>query len=292
MKKGKNSLERVTGMSSEQFSGIKAGSMQQGGEDMPSSNRTVVVEKDRFILNHDTAQSFELVTKYIAKAIANNREEVENALIVTGSPKSVRKLKIKQFNAIVENKLTRTDKDGQVFRQLMTALLSGMYSRQLNKDQFFRLDGEEKSGAFGSWSMLDETTSNMSELNSSTDNVMTLPFLPIQPIESTTSSNNILPYQQTPSGDVEQTKSDTDWGGILSGSAQVIGAIGGVLSLFSGGAQVRDGGSNLDQYNNNNNNNNNNNDDTTKSKKWIWIVVGLVVVGVVIALAVKMSKKK
>jgi hypothetical protein len=295
MKQGKNSLERVTGMSSEQVSGIKAGAMQQGGEDMPSSNRTVVVHKDRFSSTHDTAESFEIVTHYIAKAIADNREEVENALIVTGYPANVRKLTGKQFNAVVENQLTRKDDNGTAFRQLITALVGGMYGRELNKDNFFRLQGEDKAGfSFSDSFLSQETMDNFSELSSETDNIISMPTLPVQPIENNyAKTGTVLPYSKNDTGGVDQTQSSQDWGGILSGSAQVIGALGGVIGLFTGGNQVRPNESNFDQYNENNNGGNNNYDDKPdKSKGWLWAIVGLVVVGVIIALIVKFGKKK
>jgi len=275
MKKGRNSLERVTGLTAQEVSGMKAGAMQMGGEKIPNRSRTVVVQKDRLSLSHDTATSFEVMVKYIAKAIKDRREEVENALIVTGAPVSVRNLNPSRFNAYVENQLTRRDSNGQAFRQLMTALVSGLYGRQLDNDKFFKM-AESKASAIGD-----------DELSSETNNIIALQPLPLQPIEQTKKDQNILPYAKNSTGGVDQTKSDKDWGGILSGSAQVITAVGGVLGLFTGGNQVSEGQSNFDQYNQQNGGM----PPVKEKKSWIWVVVALVVVGVAIALIVKFGKK-
>jgi hypothetical protein len=284
MRKGRNSLERVTGLTVEQVAGRKAGSMQQGGESYPPSSRTVVVQKDRLALTHDTAQSFEMIVKYIALAIKNRRQEVENALISTGSPKSVRNANPRRFNAIVQNRLMQKNEKGEAFRQLMSALVSGMYGRQLDNDKFFRIV-EPKSSATGQYDILE------AEYSAQTENIISLPTIPLSTIETRKDEPEILPLRKTKDGGVERNMDGEDWGNVLSGSAQVITAIGGVIGLFTGGQQTAEGDSafddyNLDQYGNGDN------DNQKSGKGWIWGIVILVVIGVSIALIMKFGKGK
>ena len=166
----KNSaLNKVTGLTQRQIAGIKVDHpMALGGEDQFSANRRVVIQKDRLSINHDVETSFEIVVGYIAKAIAQNREEVENALIVTGSPVAIRQLNTRQINALVQNRLTQKDLNGKAFRQYITALLVGMFGRALSKDKFFRVE-ESFAKADG-----DEND----EFATTTDNLLVLPTKP------------------------------------------------------------------------------------------------------------------
>ena len=113
-----SALKRVTGFSSTQIAGLKVNHpMALAGEKQVAPERRVVVQKDRLALNHDVEKSFEIMVRYIAKVIKTNREEVENALIATGSPITIRQANTGQLNAMVHNRLTQKDQNGKAFRQ-------------------------------------------------------------------------------------------------------------------------------------------------------------------------------
>jgi hypothetical protein len=280
----KNSaLKKVTGLTQKQIAGIRVEHpMALGGEDQVSYDRRVVIQKDRLALNHDVETSFEIVVRYIAKAIAQNREEVENALIVTGSPVAIRQLNTSQINALVQNRLTQNDLNGEAFRQYITALLVGMFGREMNKDKFFRV-GESFAKADG-----DEHD----EYSTETDNVIALQTKPATLLNTGVQAGTILPYQKTDNGGVEENKDPKDWGSILQGSAQVVTALGGVIGLFTGGQQSNPNDNAFNDYNTGNGNNGGNNGGKSSGSKWIiWLVVVAVVAGVGF-LIYKQTKKK
>lgn len=259
----KSSLRKVTGFSPSQIAGIKVTHpMALAGEKQVDPSRRVVIQKDRLALAHDVEKSFEILTRYMAKAIRNNREEVENALIATGSPVSVRNVSLGRLNALVQNRLVQRDKNGKSFRQLMTALVASMYGRKLSADRFFRMP-ESMMGSNG------ETD----ELSSETDNMITLPPEPVSELETLTlEESTILPFARKSDGGVEKNKSDQDWGAILSGGAQVITAIGGVVGLFTGGQQANAEDNVFNTYNGGDFDPTN--DQNKKNNKWvIWLVV-------------------
>ena len=279
-----SSLRRVTGYSQKQIAGIKVNHPMQLADPQVKSNRRVVIQKDRLDLSHDVERSFEIMVNYIAKVIRTNREEVENALIATGSPKGVRHASLGNLNAMVQNRLTQKDRNGDAFRQYMSALVTAMYGKKLQSDKFFRIQ-EDFANSTG-----------QSELSSSTENILSLPTLPATTIDVSETESTILPYQRSGDDGVEQNKSEQDWGSILSGGAQVITAVGGVIGLFTGGQQTQAGGSAFDQYNGGDGYGGDgyggDNNDKSGGNKWIiWLVV-LAVLGVLGFVLYKQFKKK
>lgn len=285
-----SSLRKVTGLSPKEIAGLKVkNSMSIAGEKTPH-RRSIVVEKDRFMQGADTEEAFEIIVDKIAKVTDNNRVEVENALIVTGSPKGVRGMNRKRLNAEIQNRLVENSPNGMAFRQYMTALVGGMYGRSLVNDGFFRSSAparEKKASSTG----LNATLGNPFAYTGYTDGIPNTNLIGSNvstPLEnSAQSGNNILNLKETEDGGVEKTSSDQDWGSILQGSAQVITSIGGVIGLFTGGSTATAGNTTFDQYSEEEFY-----DEDKKKRGGLWLaILGLVVVGVVIFLIIKYRKR-
>jgi len=288
----KSALRSITGLSPEEIAGLKVESeMSLTGEETPH-RKSIVVEKDRFLQGANTEQAFEIIVEKIAKVTDARREEVENALIVTGSPIAVRGWNRAKLNAEIQNRLVDVSPQGMAFRQMMTALVGALYGKALVNDGFFRTKTptrELKAMSVGGGSTPEEMLGNPfanTGYTSGIPNTTLTPSTSTPPITNTGSGSNILPYQKNSSGGVDQTKTETDWGGILSGSAQVITSIGGVIGLFTGGNQTQEGASQFDYYSE---------DDEIKGndkKGWKWLIVGLFIVGIVVAMYFMFRKKK
>jgi hypothetical protein len=197
------------------------------GDQRPSKNvRSVVIAKDQILNKLSPTESFEVVVEKIAKVIKNNRIEVENALIATGSPKMVRTLGRKRFNSKVQNKLAERSESGQAFRNYMTVLVGTLYGTSLVNDGFFRSETEEKSGSTG---------------------IMPGAYATQNMFQQSAMGNSPIGLTATNDGGVES--SGQDWGSILQGSAQVINSLGGVIGLFTGGNQSTSEENVFNQYN-------------------------------------------
>ena len=127
----RSSLNKVTGLTEAQIMDQQTINDSALLNNNSGNRRSIVIEKNRLQGGVGMEKSFEIVTKKIAKVITNRREEVENALIVTGSPISVRKYNRKKLNAAVQNRLVDTSKDGIAFRQYMTFLVGETYGNAL-----------------------------------------------------------------------------------------------------------------------------------------------------------------
>jgi hypothetical protein len=288
-----SALRRITSLTPKEIAGLKVKNrMSLAGEKSPH-RRSIVIQKDRVLNDVNVEESFETIVEKIAGVIANNRVEVENALIATGSPRKVRLYNRKALNAEVQNRLVGTGKNSQAFRQYMTVLVGSMYGRSLKNDGFFRTGLESKAIKQGvaQEAFSSKVDNSLEDKYGAGDNDELEPsttFLPTRPatvIDSSVSdlseSSTILPFIPTQDGGVKKTMGDQDWGSILQGSADVISSVGGVIGLFTGGNQSGNE-SVLDQYN----------DDKyqEEDKKYkqggmsmLWkVIIGLVVVAVIV----------
>jgi hypothetical protein len=295
-RKGNSALQRVLGMSEAEVAGIKvANPMSTTGEDTPH-RKSIVVEKDRFLQGASAEEAFEQIVEKIARVTDNRREEVENALIVTGSPIAVRKMNRRALNALIQNRLSDPSKKGMAFRQLMTALVGAMYGRSLMNDGFFRTETpprEKMYGIGGGGSTPEDMLGNPFTMTGYTDGVANTSLIQtdfLSELEKSREQDNILPYAKNNQGGVDQTKSEQDWGNILQGSASVISSIGGIIGLFTGGQQVGEGGSEFDYYGSGSGGDGD--DDEKKGKGWQYLVIGLVVIGVIVGLYFMFRDKK
>jgi hypothetical protein len=157
-----------------------------------------------------------------------------------------------------------------------------MYGNKLNTDGFFRNGQEGKAGAGGIYE--NPWTSSAPEYGLPTS---TFNWQPSSSAGTTTGTSTGL--QATADGGATQTGGGQDWGSILSGSANVISSIGGVIGLFTGGNSANQNGTSVfDQYS----------DDGTPpppppKKSKVGLIVLLVVVAVVIGGVIwYISKKK
>jgi len=243
-----------------------------GGVPGSTNKRSVVIERNR-INSLTPADSFELITNLIAKTIDFNREEVENALIKTGCPKRCRLYNRKKFNATVQNKLVDPSPEGEEFRNYMTLLVSQMYGKRLANKGFFRSNlSEQKVG------------NNSDIVPETVDFTLSSEELP------SVTGENITGLQKTADGGVTETE-PKDWGSILSGSAQLVNSIGGVIGMFTGGQQASTGSSVLDNYSTNFDQQLKDEEEKNKRTRNI-IIVGLVVVAVVVGVIIYMRRKK
>jgi hypothetical protein len=290
-RKGNSALQRVLGMSEAEVAGIKvANPMSTTGEDTPH-RKSIVVEKDRFLQGASAEEAFEQIVEKIARVTDNRREEVENALIVTGSPIAVRKMNRRALNALIQNRLSDPSKKGMAFRQLMTALVGAMYGSSLMNDGFFRTETPAREKKFGAGLVYEET--NPLAHTGYTDGIPNTSLIQTDfssELEKSREQDNILPYAKNNQGGVDQTKSEQDWGNILQGSASVISSIGGIIGLFTGGQQVGEGGSEFDYYGSGSGGDGD--DDEKKGKGWQYLVIGLVVIGVIVGLYFMFRDKK
>ena len=282
MKNQKSALQKITGLSTDKLVGIKINnSMSDIGQKASATNRRrIVIERDRLLNTVPPEQAFEIVVEKIARVNVEKRNEVENALIVTGSPISTRGVSQKRLNKMVQNRLTQNDNNGQAFRQYMTVLVGALYGKSLMNDGFFRTPTP--------------TRSDMSETKFGNDAIIMNPR-PATEIDTGVSVDNILPHTETADGGVKRTKSEQDWGSILSGSADVIGSIGNVLGLFTGGSPATNT-SVFDDYSGGSVIVPTVSDDIEKrqkaKRKMLWTIIGLVlVVGTIITIAV-VSKRR
>jgi hypothetical protein len=201
--------------------------MEMAGEDIP--RKSISIRKEA-MAGLSPQEQFEMIVDMIGVIARTNRHEVENALIVTGSPKAVRKYGKGRYYATIQNRLTQDDAKGKEFRDYMTLLVADRFGKALEQDSFFKRGGEQRVGTTGytdyltnPWSSNQYGYGSMT-LDSGTGGVGS-------------GAGNVTGTQATADGGATQTNNQQDWGGILSGSAQVINSIGGVIGLFTGGNQ-------------------------------------------------------
>jgi hypothetical protein len=261
-----NSLEKLHGKKKAlKMAGMKVPGLSTFMEEKPAmaKNRSITIQKDQLIDSLTPSESFEVIVEKIAKVNANRRKSVENALIGTGSKKVIRNYNLDQLNAEVHNRLTENTPQGQEFRNIMTMLVVNSYGNKLVNDGFFR-NGleEEKAGA-----------DLLPPPRPEGGGIIVGPVVDIDEPDYN--------YTETTDGGASKDK-QTDWGSILSGGAQVIDSVGGVIGLFTGGSQSTEDSNVFTQTNYSN-------DQPPKKggKTWIWVVLGLVVVSVVLVLVLR-----
>ena len=182
-----------------------------------SNNRTILIERDQIMDQFTPEESFEAIVDKIAILGTTRKEEVENVLIATGSPKAIRSMSRKNFNAELQNRLTDNSEQGDKLRTFISVMIANDFGKFLVEDGFFTVRNEPKAGA---------------------SDIGTLPTLPVTNVDTTVPlGGTIMPFVQTPDGGVKPTKSEKDWGSIFSGSAQILNSVGGILGLFVGGNQ-------------------------------------------------------
>ena len=233
--------------------------------------KSVIVQtntKRENILNVSEAEAKQVMLDKIRNVIALRRKEVENALISSGSPKAVRSLGYKAFNSAVMNRLSAPGVAGDDFRSDITKLVTVLFGGTLAADGFFRTKNNKNQRA-------SFMGSNM--------------FLSPDTAEGIISANeNILDKKETASGGVEKSNSGENVGSILSGSAQVIDSVGGIIGLFTGGSSQTANNNSL----NTSGDNNLELRDESKGSKLPWIIGGLVVVAAIVGVVIYMKKKK
>lgn len=180
-------------------------------------NRTVVIERDAFLDPFTPEEAFESIVEKISRVTSGRRQEVENILIATGSKKSVRKMSRTQLNSEIQNRLVDPTEKGEKFRTFLSVMVANDYGKSLMNDGFFRLAGEAKASSNG-------------QVQDPYYDKESGQWIFDQGEEST-------PFTATPDGGIKQTKNPQQWGSVLSGSAQVINSVGGIIGLFTGGAQ-------------------------------------------------------
>jgi hypothetical protein len=116
--------------------------------------RSVVVATDApiervNILDVSEQEAKKIVLDKIRKVIATRRNDVENALIATGSPQAVRTLNADEFNAAVMNRLSELGARGDAFRNDITKLVVAYYGHELNADGFFVVGAYGRVGQDG-----------------------------------------------------------------------------------------------------------------------------------------------
>ena len=259
-----NSLEKLHGKKKAlKMAGAKVSGLSTFMEEKPAmaKNRSITIQKDQLIDSLTPSESFEVIVEKIARLNASRRKSVENALIGTGSKKVIRNYNLDQLNAEVQNRLAENTPQGQEFRNIMTMLVVDTYGNKLVNDGFFR-NGMEEEKAGADDSLLGPpsgaiVTGGMVEIDEPDYN-----------------------YTETSDGGASKDK-QTDWGSILSGGAQVIDSVGGVIGLFTGGSQSTEDSNVFTQTNFSNDDNP---PPPPKVPTWVWVVLGLVVVGVVLVL--------
>jgi len=245
---------------------------------------SIIIEKDRTISDTSSANSFQSIVDAIAKVTTIKRNEVENALIVTGSPKSVRTMSRKSLNKAIQNRLVEDTANGQKFRMYMSELVATLYGTQLTSDGFYRSESQTRTPKESSVGGSADTDNPFLYTNYNYD-------LPTTDFTGYTNSTVLTNIEETDNGGAVETKPPTDWGGILSGSASVINSIGNVIGLFvggnstsqTGGISIFDGaGGTLtpDEIRRQEEQK----EKTRKRRNLLMIVGGLVVVGVVVGI--------
>jgi len=250
-----NSLQTIhPGKSIESVLGrTPANVMDQAGENFP--RKSIRIRKDELQSALSPKAQFEAIVSAIANVARTSRHQVENALIATGSTKAVRRMKPKRLNSEIQNRLVQSDAKGEEFRNYMTLLVVDQYGGSLMNDSFFRKPGENQVGSNGlvnPWSNqsggwpsgvgLQTGTNPWSNQSGGWPSGVGLQtgtnpggFLSGQ--TGSTASGSVTGLEATPNGGVNKTNNSQDWGSILSGSAQVINSVGGVIGLFTGGNQ-------------------------------------------------------
>lgn len=294
-----NSLKAIhRGKSIESVLGrTPANVMDQAGENFP--RKSIRIRKDELQSALSPEKQFEAIVIAIANVARTSRHQVENALIATGSTKAVRRMKPKRLNAEIQNRLVQSDAKGEEFRNYMTLLVVDQYGGSLINDSFFRKAGENQVGSNGGWPSyvgLQTGTNPWSNQSGGWPSNVGLQtgtdpggFLSGQ--TGSTTQGSVTGLQATSDGGVNKTNNSQDWGSILSGSAQVIHSVGGVIGLFTGGNQGTQNNNVFDQYQPNQNMP----DPEPKRKRTgliIGLVVGAVAIGVLIWYFTKDKDKK
>ncbi len=226
--------------------------------------KSVIVESQpQNIAGVPDQQAQSVVIDKLRKLIVKRRKDVSNSLIATGSPKQVRELSSKEFNAAVMNRLSETGKQGDEFRNDITKLIVINFGSELSADGFFHTT---KVGSnFG------------------------LTYQDLQILEGLSSSQedsgSVTGKEESSDGGVT-TRNGENVGEILTGSAAVLDSVSGIINLFTGGGT---------QTSANNTLNTGNPVPTlqpTKPFPWLSVIIGLVVVGGVVGMIVYFKKKK
>ena len=230
-----NSLQTIhPGKSIESVLGrTPANVMDQAGENFP--RKSIRIRKDELQSALSPKAQFEAIVSAIANVARTSRHQVENALIATGSTKAVRRMKPKRLNSEIQNRLVQSDAKGEEFRNYMTLLVVDQYGGSLMNDSFFRKPGENQVGSNGlvnPWSNQSGGWPSGVGLQTGTN-----PGGFLSGQTGSTASGSVTGLEATPNGGVNKTNNSQDWGSILSGSAQVINSVGGVIGLFTGGNQ-------------------------------------------------------
>lgn len=281
-------LERITGKKPAPMDRTEMGELAT--PDL-SSPRSIIIEKDRTISDVDSAKSFQNVVDAIARATSIKRNEVENALIVTGSSKGVRRMSRKALNKQIQDRLVQDDANGEKFRMYMAELVAKLYGTQIMSDGFYRTDTTTRTPQESSVGGSADLDNPFMYSNTNYD-------LPTSDFTTYSSSQVLTNIEETNDGGAVETKPQTDWGGILSGSASVINSIGNVIGLFvggnntsqTGGVSIFDGsGGELTERERELQKEQ---EAKVRRRNLLMIIGGLVIVGVVIGVIVYTRKNK
>jgi hypothetical protein len=198
--------------------------------------RSVVVATDAptervNILDVSEQEAKKIVLDKIRKVIATRRNDVENALIATGSPQAVRTLNADEFNAAVMNRLSELGARGDAFRNDMTKLVVAYYGHELNADGFFVVgaygrvgqDGEDDENG-GSGENVGEILQGSAAVLDSVGGIIGL----FAGQNQQNAANNDLSGQTT----VVVQEKKTPWAAIIIGLV-VVGAVVGLIIYFN-----------------------------------------------------------
>jgi hypothetical protein len=175
--------------------------------------KTVVVQETvkENVAGVPTADAKKVVVDKLRKVINVHRKDVENSLIATGSPKAVRGLGYKEFNAAVMNRLAEPGKNGDEFRDDITKLIVVYHGNELTADGFFHT-----STVGSNFGFTEEQIQALNDMAAAQEQ-----------------GGAVTGKQETSSGDVT-TQPKQDVGQILTGSAAVLDSVGGIIGLFTG----------------------------------------------------------
>jgi len=257
-----------------------------------TNRRSVSIQKDRILEAYSPEESFEIVVEKIANLIDRSRKDLENALIASGAPKTVRQLDRKKFNAAVQNKLSENNAQGDTFRKYMTLLVTHNYGKSLVNDGFFRKPMPANGKTAGKEVVEKYRNNDRLSANGMTSYEALQFYMQNAPgSQSEQGNSEVTGLKETPDGGVKQTKKDTDWGSILSGSAQVINSVGGVIGLFTNGNQSTWDSNVFNTYSQFDYQQQQMDFERERRRKVTWLVVGIMLVAIAIATVVYFVRK-
>jgi len=254
----------------------------------PARNRTILIEKETLMGDTSPSVAFEGMVEKIALITTNRRPGIENLLIVTGSPKDVRKMSRKALNAEIQTRLVSRTTHGDDFRKYISVIIAHDFGKSIMKNGFSASMPEKKAGAVGNPLTGNPFGTTNTSLYTPTSSYTPTGYTP-------TSLPPVTPFESTPDGDVESAKNTQNWGSILSGSAQVINSVGGIIGLFSGGAPGSNNNNVFNGYSQDNLMNQQQQYEQERKRRNAKIAGGIVlsiVIVVSVVLIVRAAKKK